>query len=709
MATKAPHFLFDRLAHYVWALSQEWPSAPGGYDVRYMVPNYEHFEQASLATVEKMLMDEVEKDATHQKLWWLQIDGALDAIGMMEADGANISQGSDSLGKDGYKNHHQNRKSEPYTSRVKSNVERVKDQYRLSPIMFEALAEDKEALSEAVMGLNEYKRKILTSNNWPQQRDAYIHDGVTFGTGVLKVHHDKNLALPDDTWFEEKAQQGVPLSMDEYMRFRKLVNTHIVEYVPTFELIRHRRARGESSRSFSHSCHPMITRCQQRSIMSLVAEYPNLDGKITAGKHSVYKDTNPEAGLIDDDQRTVTTFEVHVKLPVEYDIDIPVEMNGQVVPITKHRRRNAVMKVVMVYNHGIVDMCIDEYHHNQFPYEQWMHTPSFKHGCGIGLCKYGRDTERIFNIMLNGQLRFFGRMVKGGGFYYKGAMDPKTIEARSKEHTWIEIDPKSLPADLRNRPIGDLIQDSRPTSMPAVYDQLMNRAEDSTNRAMMVPDASRGIKQGSSGRQELVLTDQAERVMSTGIAAYENSFLSIGKKVHSNIVQFDGDTMIPLQITTPAGEKMEVVLNYPEVISEDYDPVNEEWTVLPKIIRNNLKTLHFTTQLSTQSIVPVNPAQRLHFYQDLSEKVFQILQAGPQGVALLRWMNKYAFNGVPGLDELIAETQEALEAQMQANAEAAARQEEYQRERDQREDAAKAAELAQNQQRLDQLHLQKMT
>lgn len=694
--------MFDRLAHYVWALAQPWPSNPEGYDVRWMVPSYEAFDQANIATIESFLMDEIRVDARHQKQFWLRFDGALDAIGMLESDGYGLS-GSGELTAGAYEEQEKSRKKDPYTSFVKANVERVKNHYRNVPIMYEAHAEDKELFGEAVRGLNEYNAKILEINHWNQIRDAYIHDGVSFGSGVLDVRHKKDMMIPEDTWFEEHVRSGRPLEISDFMRFDRLANTHKIEYVPTFELIRHRYARGEASRDLNHSCHSIITRVQQRAISEVAAEYPHLDGELSPSRHQVYVDTNPFARLIDLDQRTITQFNAQIKMPLYYELPLQIHLGGgRVETYTKLRRRYAVVEVVILDGYGIADMTIDAYAHNGPTFVQWMHTPSSKHGCGIGLPKYGRDMERVRNIMMNGQLRFFGTMVKGGGFYLKGVLDPNAIEKRSKENTWIGIDPKSLPQEYRNRPIGELIQDSRPTSMPAVYDQLMLRAEDAANRAMMVPDASRGIKQGNSGRQELILTDQAEQVMASGTSAYENSFLPLGKKVHSNIIQHDGSRWIEVETTDPSGAPEIINLNEPAELEERYDEHTDDYYVVPILIRNNLLTMRYTTRLSTRSLIPTNPAQRLFFYQDLIQRIYEILQSGPQGLVILRFMNKYAFASVPGLEDLINQMQEIYNAQIEQQSEVALAERQMEQERQQKEDAARAAELAQNKQRLDQ-------
>ena len=702
-------FIFDQMGFYVWALKQKWPSNPDGYDMRMFAPDYNDYPQADLATIQSELENELMLNADHQRLAWLEIDGAIEAVAMLESDGL-INTEKPELNKSWYAETRKGRKNSVYTTRVRPNVERVKNHYRNIPAMWSALSEDPEATTEAIEGFNAYNRHIASENNWFDNRDSVLNEGIAFGSGAVNVLHDANLQMPDDTWFEERALQGQPLEYDEFRRFHKTVRSHVIEYVPTFELVRHRTAYGEGARQLSGERHPLISRVRQRRIADVVAEYPSLSGKLSADIHSVFKKINPYSLTLHDQHDTVTEIRHQIRMPLRYTLPVTVHIgNGIFETIKKDRRRVAIVEVVEIMGQGIVDMYVDRYHHNHFTYEQWMPQVSSKHACGIGLCKYGRDMERTFNILLNGSLRYFRRMSKGGGFYITGVMDENELERRTEEHAWIGIDSSKLPPDLRKRPISDLIQDNRPPNLPAVYDQIMIRAEDSVNRAMMVPDAARGIRQGESGRHELALKEQADQAMGPGAARWVAFHKPIGIRIHSNVVQFDGDQEIDLHITDPfTGERQHIVLNKPEGMVEQYDPIQDDYFIFPQAVKNRLMGLRFTTQISTNSLIPANPSQRLFFYQDLAQRLFPYIQMGPTGYAFLEWLDQYAYGGVPGIKKLIQKLQGINEAMMERDSEAALAQAAMEAEQADRNHQIEAGKLAQNAKRLDDHKLIKL-
>ena len=702
-------FVFDDLSYYVWALRQKWPSNENGYDVSWMVKGYEDTDQADAETIIEELDYEMILNANHQQLWWLNVDGAIEAIGMLESDGlvkGHNGQVTESL----YTKAMEARKDSVYTARIKPNVERVKNSYRNVPAMWSAIPEDPEATEDAISAFNAYNRKIVHANKWPETKEAIIHDGVAFGSGVIQVHHDYTKQLPDDTWFEERALQGQPLEYDEFRRFHKLIKCHVLEYVPTWEIIRHRNARGELSRSLSNPVHPMITRVRQRRLATVKREYPDRADEIHAATHPVIMKLNPHVMAYNNNEDEITEITHQIRMPVRYTLDMMVHVgNNNYEMVRKDRRRYAIVEVTVLQDVGIVDMCVDKYHHNNFTFEQWMHTPSSKHGCGIGLAKYGRDMERTFNIMVNGSLKYFSRMAKGGGFYLQGVLDEKMINKRTEEGAYVGIDANSLPQNLRNRSISELIQENRPPNLPTVYGQIMSVAEDSVNRAMMVPDAARGIRQGESGRHELALKDQAEQVINTGVQGWVNFHQPVGERVHSNIVQFDGKEEIDVaSVNEITGERERVVLNKPLDVVPQYDPIREDYFMFPIAIKNNLLGLKFTTQLSTQSIVPANPAQRLFFYQEHASRMFPFIEMGPKGYAFMEWMNTHAYGDIPGTKELLAKLREIDAAQMEQQQEMAIAEAEQNAERESWQRQKEATELSQNEMRLKQHYAVKL-
>lgn len=684
--------MLDDLRHWVWALSQSWQSNDGdGYNIGYLAPGHQKVDQAALETIDSELEAEEILNAQHQLWYWMFIDGAADAIGMMEADGYNLSN-EGKLSKASFSNADQKRAQEAYISRVKTRVERVKSQYRNVPLGYDAVANDPEQHAEAVRGLNATNEKILNANNWPMVRDAVIHDAAAYGSGVAYTPYRPAMAVPDDTWFEEKIRQGAPLEWEEYKQFHHLVKQIGIEHIDTFELIRDRRARGEASRDINNPVHRITTWPQQKSVSWLRQKYPKYAERIHPAVADVYRDTNPAALEMGDDHQTATLKKTWIRFPVSYDLEVPVHVGGGQIAFRKKRReRWCIVEIDRIEGVGIVDMCIDKYAHNQVPLDQFVPVVSKKHSCGIGLAKYGRDADRIWNIMLNGQLRFFSRMVKGGGFYIKGAIDADAINARTQENTWIGIDLKKVPKQLHGFPFKDLVVDNRPSTMPAVYDQLMARAEEAGNRAMSVPDATLGIKQGNSGRQEMILREQAEQVMSTGIAAFEAMHHPLGIKMHSNIVQFLGDEEIMFTIKDEHGQDTVVELNKVMSMYPVTDPITQEEKLMPGLVRNELKGLLYTTQISTRSVMPLNPTERQLFFQDFTNQVvIPLMERGSKGLVALKYLNKHGYGNIPGTESMIEELQ-AIEA---AQSEAMASQ---QQQAQAREDADKDREQANKQ------------
>lgn len=693
-------FVYNRLAHYVWALSQKWPSARDGYDVRYMVKGYEQYHQIDLDSLKQLLMDEISQDALHQKWWWLRVDGCIETIAMLQSDG-NLIDGMPSRAT--YDKQMEGRKLNGYTTRIKSNVERVKNSYRNASVAFEARPENPELMADAISSFNAFTRKTLEINNFESQKENYIHDGVAFGSGVMQVHHDATRGIPDDTWFEEKIRQGVPLDYNEYKTFLSIARSHIVESVDTFEIIRDRHARGRDAASFDNAVHTRVTRVRKRPLAYVQTKYPDKAHLFSPNITSIYQYTNPSSLQDPATDYHVIEYEVQICCPVRYDLEYNVMLGpGVSERVSQKRERNAIVKVVFFECAGIVDMCIDEYAHNRFTYQQWMHTPSYFHGCGIGLAKYGRDTERILNIMMSGQLRFFDRMSKGGGWFYSNVIDEATVQKRAREGTYIGIDYSKLPAELKNRPISDLVMDNRPTTMPVVYDQLMNRAEEYTNRAMMVPDAARGIKQGSSGRQELILTNQAEEVINSGIAAYEMSYHGIGLRLHANIVDIEADTEMSFFTEDRYGKPQTIELNKPEGELLEFDPIEQTYKAVPVAIKNSLRTLRFDTALVTRPVIPTNPAQLSLFYRGLAESLLPFIQMGPTGLVFVDFLNRYAYNDIPGLGDMIKQLRDMAGAQLEQEQEMMGQQQQQQAEREAFDQAVQKAELSQNQMRLMQ-------
>ena len=702
--------IIDDIRFYVWALSRPWPSNPNGYDIRYMAGGYNDVTQADLVTIDALLERELTKNVDHQVLTWHWLDGAINAIGMMEADGYRLDKDfTHAVGMrnfTAYEHLKATRDNEAYISLVKGNVGKRVDYLRGQPIMFEAVAADPDNGGTAAMDLTMYAYDILARSGFSAVRENLLNDMASFGSGVVEVGYGPCGDRPDDAYFEERMRQGMPMSAEEYRRYVDLQRQHKVRWVDTFSVIRDRHARGAEARSFNSPMHKQVDLLEPFRVAALRLDYPDRADEIVAAVSEAYMKSNPRAIMVDEVGDTATRKTTYIRCPVKYETSaLVMTPYGDMVRKAHTIRRNAIIKVVRVENVGIVDMCVDEYYHHQFPVEQVVENTSSKSACGFGACKLGHDAERIFNVMLNGKLRYLGRMVKGGGFVYKGAMSADDLERRTDEGAYVEIDLEGLPPELQTMPIQNLVYDNRPTSFPSVYSELMSQAEYYGDRVTQSPGSDRGVKQGTSARHDMFLAQQAEQAMSGSAQSYENFMVPFGDRLFSNIVQFDRDN----EVRFVGADGAEHVLNEMAGSYDVYDEDLDEHRVLPIIARNNLRTLRYTTKPATRSLMPHNPTEQRLFMQQFIQNIGEMVrQGGMKELILIKYLIRHGYGGLPGAQNLVDELTEAVRLdmmmamqQMQAQAEG----EDF----DRRSEAAqKNAELAQNNKRLDQHYAIKM-
>ena len=702
--------IIDDIRFYVWALSRPWPSNPNGYDIRYMAGGYDDVTQADLVTIDALLEGELTKNVEHQVLTWHWLDGAINAIGMMEADGYTLDKGfTSAVGMrnfDAYEQLKNTRDNEAYISLVKGNVGKRVDYLRGQPIMFEAVATDPDGTGTAAMDLTMYAYDILARNGYSGIRENLLSDMAAFGSGVIEVSYAQKADRPDDAYFEERMSQGMPMSAEEYRRYVDIQREHTVRWVDTFSVIRDRHARGAEARSFNSPAHKQVDILEPARVAALRLDYPDRADDIHAAVSEQYMRSNPRAIMSDEVGDMATRKTTYVRCPVRYETSALVMTPYGTMERKAHTiRRNAIIKVVRVENVGIVDMCVDEYYHHQFPLEQVVDNPSSKSACGFGACKLGHDAERIFNVMLNGKLRYLGRMVKGGGFVYKGAMSQDDLERRTDEGAYVEIDLEGLPPELQTMPIQNLVYDNRPTSFPSVYSELMSQAEYYGDRVTQSPNAGRGVQQGTSARHDMFLAQQAEQSMSGSAQNYEDFMVPFGGRVFSNIVQFDRDN----EVRFVGVDGAEHVLNEMAGQYDVYDEELDEHRVLPIIARNNLQTLRYTTKPATRSLMPHSPTEQRLFMQGFITNIGEMVrQGGMKELILIKYLVRHGYGGLPGAQSLIDELTEAVKLDMMM-AMQSMQAEQTGDEFDRRSGAAqKNAELAQNNKRLDQHYAIKM-
>lgn len=668
----------DQIQFWVWALSQDWPSMPKGFDgendhefLKKMAPGHKNTIQASLATLDNLIETELELDARHQQYYWLWIDRAIEAIGMMEADGLDLANRGKLFAQHYYDAHKQASNKNAFISLVKPNIDIYKSQLRDTGVVFEAAPNDPRADAQAIADFNDYSAEILNHNHWQQAKENHLHDFAAYGSGCFQVDYREDEASPDDMFFEDRVRRGEPIPFEEYQRAKDLIRAHVIEYVETFEIIGHRNASGHDSWNIAASLqHPITHRVRQKRVAWLKRQYPQAASRITANTSDIYRQTNPRSFVLDyndEDQATLKT--TWIRFPVSYDLTIPIQLaDGSVVQKMNTRNRSAVLRVDRIEGVGIVDMELDAKAHNMIPIAQAVNFPSNKHSRGIGMCKYGYAPQKVHQIMFNGQLRMFERMVKGGGWFFKGVIDKNEIKAQQKEGTWIGIDRSKLPADLANRPIKELVSENQQMQFPTIYERLQATTENYVNTAMSAPPPSKGFRGGTSGRQDLALINQANEVSSGGQRNYEAVMMPLGQMLHAQIIQYDGDRMdieFMREDEAVPGKFRKVVLN--KVINEQvkFDPFADDdgrlsrWKIIPTKIKNNLKSLKFTTKLSTRSLLPTNPTERRLFMSDIIQKFFPLTES-QRGVELLKWWVESGMGGLPGFSERIATIEESL-------------------------------------------------
>lgn len=634
-----------------------------GIDIRYMVPGYQDVVQAMPQTIEGIVDTEDKQNSDHMKSQWLVADRALQAVGMRESTGYKKTEST--AGAHSARENSKDR--EAYIGLARINAERAKGHLYNVPLQFE-IVPNNPTDRVAIQGVNRYRDEILNANNWSSEYIDFISDGHDFGSGIVYNPYKPARNGLDEAFLEERARQGQPIEYDEYMKLQELAKSHVLRHIDTFSVIRDRRARGEHSADFSNPMHTITTWMEPISVTEAMQKYPDYKDKITPGISRLFRDVNPRAGDIASDD--LMTMEKHtwIQCPVEYEITYQVHVGeGYTVPRTDPVKRTAVLHLVRLESCGIVEMHIDEYAHRQVPLTMWQRRPSKYHAYGIGAYKDMFAAEWAYNIAFNGKFHWFNRMAKGGGFYFKGVLNKDQIEARTKEHAWVAIDPNELPANLRNQPLGSLIYDTRPQSFPSVYDNLEMSMETKVKDTGGWHGVA-GQKSGSSGRQEQILRKDSETGMEPTIRNLEKSIMPMGVKFYSNIVQFDSQHEIEFDAEDPrTGEVEHVELN--KVLGEvdAFDPETGEWKLLPYMIRNSVKTLRFSVQVATRSIVPINPTERRFFWLDTLSAIFPYTQS-EEGVTMLDQLDKHVYNGL--FTELVAELRQMYQrnAKMQQQA-----------------------------------------
>lgn len=714
----ASKFRIDQLDFYVWALSQEWPSMPNGFDgennhqvLKELAPNHKDVIQASTETINNQLEQELQLDARHQQYYWLWIDRAIEAIGMLEADGLDLTNKGQVFAQHYYRAHEEATKKNAFISLVKPNVEIYKSQLRDSGVVFEAKPNDPKQDAQEIADFNDYASEVLNHGNFQKAKESHLHDFAAYGSGCFRVDYRQDEANPDDMFLEDRIRRGEVIDFEEYQRYKKLLKAHVIEHIDTFEIIAHRNAHSwDMAGSLDH---PLVHWVRPERVSAMRQKYPKHAHRITSNTSDIYRQTNPRSFILEaDDEDQVTVKSTWIRFPVSYDLEIPIRLaDGEIVKKPHTKNRSAVCRIDRIEGVGVVDMELDRFAHNMLPIAQAVNYPSIKHSRGIGMCKYGYAPQKVHQIMFNGQLRMFERMVKGGGWFFKDVVDKKEIREQQKEGTWIGIDRSKLPADLKNRPIKELVAENNQMQFPTIYERLQATTESYVNTAMSAPPPSKGFRGGTSGRQDLALINQAGQVSSGGQRNYESVMMPLGKMVHSNIVQYDGNRLnleVMIEDQGNPGQFRKIVLN--QVINEQvkFNPYGDDdgrmskWEILPTKIKNNLKSLRYTTQLSTRSLMPTNPTERRLFMSDFIQKIFPLTET-KRGIELLKWLVESGMGGLPAFDTRIAAIEQSINEDRQFQQSLAQNEQKREDAKMAFEQMVEKEELAQNLKRLNDI------
>ena len=660
-------FVMDDITHYVEAY------AKFGIDITELIQDrgYTKF-QVPVETLDNYIEHELSADALHQLEWWIIKDRAFEAFGIIESDGHSFALDGKLLS---YHKRYESIRSKrgAFINLVKGNRDRMVAQLETSNFEIGITANFEKDV-KTVEDLNEYKRNVLDDNNFDAVHSGFIRDGVTFGSGFFSVDYGRWKTNPELNQYIRRINQGETLSLDDFYRFKRAVKGHKIEYVNTFEMIRCRHARGEESVDINHRSHRWLHRVEQISVAEAMLAYPQYADMIGSRTNQYFADTNPY-GYFQDQNANVTLKHTWIKFGTIQVKDVRVQApdggDDLVFPIPIER--HAIGKVTRLEGVGVVDMKIDHYDHNSFPFVMWVYAPSHAHSCGIGLVKYGRDPQVLWNQLHNGMLEYFGRMAKGGGFFdSRMGITEQDISDMSKPGTWKKI---KMNAELGERPIKDYFVENRPPTFPSVYNDLMSIERTAVDESMNVPNVSKGIRSGDSGKQELILQQQADMAHSATISMLGMCYFQFAKILYSNIIQFDTDPFTFVTTNPVTGQRETIAMNMPEDYYLKWDNDVGDVVPVPYNEVNNIRNIMFAVKIDKNNVVPSKPSEKAQFYVNFFSQTAQYIN-DPKTRIWLEEMNKNGLR-LPGItkaiqliDEMDAKAAEANAQAVQAEKEA---------------------------------------
>lgn len=610
-----------------------------GADVRELCPGYEEVEQATLETIEGRLAAEDNLNAESMESKWLYIDRALEAISMREGNDYTKARTVESY----YTGLEKRNDSRAYIALARTNAEKSKAYLNDVPLSFEVVARNPEQDGEAIKALNYYRDEILNRNGYTHENEKVIADGHDFGSGIWQTTYKEKRDKPDLKFLARRKKAGQPLSWDEYEQMEHTKAGHVFKRLDTFKVLRDRRAKGEDSMSFDDRNHTMVTVMDTMTVTEALKRYPKKRSTISAGLSTVQLRTNPEVTKVNTDDLLITVKETWIKMPVNYELTYPVDVGGGVLAErTEMVDEDVWLHVTRLEGAGIVDMAFDEYDCG-LPLTMWFRRASKHHSYGIGAYKDMHAPEWAFNAAFNGKFRWFNRSSKKTTFALKGALTKESHEARQKEGSIIEIDPKSLPMQYqKDFDMRKLVYETDIGAFPSIYDNIERDMISQIDRQGDMTGAGKAY----TGRQQALIDNKKAEGMNPIVGNLEAAHLPLGQKFFSNVIQFDGEKPISFNRKDPiSGENANVELNAPQGYAEKYDAQTMERSVYAYAVKNSVRNLQFDTVITARSIMPINPTEQRFWIQDQMNAMFPYTETA-KGVFFLDEWNKKVLGGL---------------------------------------------------------------
>jgi hypothetical protein len=689
-------FQVNDLRFYIWAFDQFIG------DVRDLLSDpHDLPRQYDLEELNTFLQGEFDLDAEYQRYWWLYFDRAAEALPLLESDGPEHYK----YPIEGFNQYMDLEKvreyaeEDAYINLVGENVDRkLGDLAGFNP-NFYAKTKDPNARAQ-IDALNEWVRNIKDNNKFDLHFENVKFDFVTVGSGVMSAKHGVNFNSSEMAMFKNYMERKEFLTPDEMHQFEDVFNYHQLNYIPTFNCVRFRGASGAKASSLHHPVHRQFHHFEHMTVADARNRWPDMTHEIREGLDQQALDLSPELNRLEHDMSGMTTI-IHdyIVFPVRETLRIPLlnPTRGAIEYLDRDHPRYACSHITRCSQGGILDMDLDYYNHGKLPYVQFINYPSSKHSCGIGMIKFGRDPALIHNKAHNGAIRYFGRQLKGGGFYADNLIDADDIGSMSKGNRWVPVD-LTKARDFTNRnssiKLGDFIQANSPPTFPSAWANLMAMEEQAVDRSMRAGSAWKGERTGYSGLQQVTASNDASMVHAFSHKIMKNAIGELSEIVFSNVVQFDGDRYIRFTRESEDGDVRVYELNKPMFPITKYNEQTGMYDSVPSYILNHVGQMNFITTVEPENIIPDRPSSRLEFFLQLLQMAYPYSQT-EEGRLMLRGFMTQGMR-IPGMHDTLDSIDELQKQRMKMNGQLSQIAREYEKLKDDREYAIDKAEANQN-------------